>query len=102
MLCTGEDITIEGLAMLIKETVGFGGMLFFNTDKPDGTMKKLTDPTKLNRMGWKHKTDLKQGVKQLYQWYLASLVLASSQGSIVRLADMFYQDSRFLTSWQSS
>lgn len=68
---TGVDISIKDLAILIKETVGFKGELYFNADKPDGTMKKLTDVSKLNALGWKHQVELKAGVFQIYNWYIA-------------------------------
>jgi len=66
---TGEDISIKALAELIKKEVGFNGRLVFNTDKPDGTLKKLTDDTKLKALGWSHKVTLEEGVKTIYQWY---------------------------------
>lgn len=67
---TGSDVSIKELAYLIKDVIGFNGGFIFNTDKPDGTLKKLTDVSKLNRLGWKHKVDLKTGVVELYKWYL--------------------------------
>lgn len=67
---TGKDISIKELAELIKEIIGFQGELYFNTDKPDGTMVKLTDPTKLHSLGWRHKVELEEGVKTMYEWYL--------------------------------
>ena len=67
---TGKDISIKDLAKLIKGIVGYQGKLFFNTAKPDGTMKKLTNPTKLNSLGWKYKVELKDGIKMMYEWYL--------------------------------
>ena len=67
---TGEDISIKELAYLIKDIVGYNGTLSFNTDKPDGTMIKRTDPSKLHAMGWKHKTTLKEGILKAYAWYL--------------------------------
>jgi GDP-L-fucose synthase len=67
---TGEDISIKELAYLIKEIVGYEGELYFNTDKPDGTMIKLTDPSKLHALGWKHKVELSDGIKSMYNWYL--------------------------------
>ncbi|MDY0232984.1 MAG: GDP-L-fucose synthase [Sulfurimonas sp.] len=70
---TGVDISIKELANLIKEVVGFKGELYFNTQKPDGTMLKLTDVTKLNNLGWKHKIELKDGVRIMYEWYLKNL-----------------------------
>lgn len=67
---TGIDISIKDLAYLIKEIVGYEGDFVFNTEKPDGTLKKLTDCGKLNNLGWKHKIDLAEGVKKMYLWYL--------------------------------
>jgi len=66
---TGKDISIKNLGKVIKETIGFKGKLFFNINKPDGTMKKLTDPSKLHNLGWKHKVDLENGIKSIYSWY---------------------------------
>lgn len=66
---TGSDITIAGLADLLKETIGFTGDFVFNSEKPDGTMKKLTDVSKINDMGWKAKIDLVEGLKKMYHWY---------------------------------
>lgn len=67
---TGVDISIKELALTIKKIVGYGGELYFNTDKPDGTMIKLTDPTKLHALGWKHKVKLENGIETVYEWYL--------------------------------
>lgn len=67
---TGEDISIKELAYLIKDIVGYRGELYFNTSKPDGTMIKLTDPSKLHALGWKHKVELKQGIEKMYSWYI--------------------------------
>jgi GDP-L-fucose synthase len=67
---TGKDISIKGLAYLIKDIVGFNGDFVFNTEKPDGTLKKLTDCSKLNNLGWKHKMELADGIEKMYQWYL--------------------------------
>jgi GDP-L-fucose synthase len=66
---TGEEISIKKLAELVKETIGFFGDLYFNTSKPDGTMRKLTDPSKLNNLGWNHNINIEVGVSQLYNWY---------------------------------
>lgn len=63
---TGEDISIEELAKLIKKVVGFEGTLVFDTSKPDGTMEKLTDPFKLHAFGWKHKVELEEGIRKVY------------------------------------
>jgi len=67
---TGKDISIKDLAYLIKEIVGFKGEFCFNTQKPDGTMKKLTDPSKLNSLGWRHSVELKEGLERIYNWYV--------------------------------
>jgi GDP-L-fucose synthase len=69
---TGIEITIRDLANLIKEKVGFRGELVFNTSKPDGTMRKLTDPSKLHGLGWKHQIEIDEGIVKLYDWYLSS------------------------------
>lgn len=66
---TGEDISIADLALEIKNTIGFKGDFDFNTEKPDGTMKKLTDVSKLHNLGWKHKIEFKKGVNEIYNWY---------------------------------
>ena len=72
---TGEDVTIREAAELIKEIVDFPGELRWNTDKPDGTPRKLMDVSRIHAMGWKHKTDLKQGLELTYQDFLANEVL---------------------------
>ena len=66
---TGEDISIEELAKLIKKIVGFEGTLVFDTSKPDGTMVKLTNSSKLHALGWKHKVELEEGLEEVYQWF---------------------------------
>lgn len=66
---SGKDISIFNLANLMKEIIGFNGTLYFNTDKPDGTMKKLTNVDKLHSLGWSHKIELKEGIEALYVWY---------------------------------
>lgn len=66
---TGIDISIKDLAYLISSLVGFKGEFSFNSNKPDGTMKKLTDVSKLNSLGWKHTVDLKEGIEKAYKWY---------------------------------
>ncbi|MFV0329311.1 MAG: GDP-L-fucose synthase family protein [Dysgonomonas sp.] len=66
---TGIEISIKNVADLIKEIVGFSGQLWFNTDKPDGTMRKLSDVSKLNSLGWKHSINIEDGLKKMYTWY---------------------------------
>lgn len=67
---TGIDVSIKDLAYMIKDLISYKGELYFNTEKPDGTMKKLTDVSKLNSLGWKYKMDLESGIKEMYKWYL--------------------------------
>jgi GDP-L-fucose synthase len=67
---SGVEISINELAHKIKELIGFKGNLIFNSDKPDGTMRKLTDVSKLNQLGWKHSVELDEGLKKIYNWYL--------------------------------
>lgn len=67
---TGLDISIADLSNLIKEHIGFKGHFVFNTNKPDGTMEKRTDVTKLNNLGWKHKIEIEQGLSLMYEHYL--------------------------------
>lgn len=63
---TGIEITIKDLAYLIKEITGFAGDVVFDTSKPDGTPRKLTDTTKLNSLGWKHSIELREGILKVY------------------------------------
>jgi GDP-L-fucose synthase len=64
---TGEDVTIKELAQLVQKTVGFEGKIHWNTDKPDGTPRKLMDVSKLHGLGWKHKIDLADGIELVYE-----------------------------------
>jgi GDP-L-fucose synthase len=66
---TGKEISIRELAELIKYKLSFKGSLFFNTKKPDGSMRKLTDVTKLHNLGWHHRIDIADGVEKMYKWY---------------------------------
>ena len=67
---TGKEITIRGLAELIKEVVGYEGEIVWDSSKPDGTPRKLLDVSRLESQGWKYKMELKDGVKEAYEWYL--------------------------------
>jgi GDP-L-fucose synthase len=67
---TGKEISIAGLAKLIAKITGYEGEFVFNNNKPDGTKRKLTDPSLLHRLGWKHQIEIEGGVKRLYEWYL--------------------------------
>ena len=66
---SGTEISIAGLAQLIAQEVGYQGKLHYNADLPDGTLRKLTDVSKLQAMGWRHRVELDQGIALLYQWY---------------------------------
>lgn len=67
---TGKEISIKDLAMLVKSAVGYDGEIMWDRSKPDGTMRKLTDPSKLHSLGWRHKVEIEEGVPALYRWYL--------------------------------
>ena len=67
---TGKDISIRELANLIKKIIGYQGSFIFNSDKPDGTIKKVTDVSKINQLNWKHKVELEEGIRKIYDWYL--------------------------------
>lgn len=67
---TGEEVSIKGLAEMICSVVGYAGELRFDTSKPDGTPRKLSDVTRLNSLGWKHSISLREGLEQTYQWFL--------------------------------
>ncbi len=66
---TGREISIAAVSQLIKETVGFVGELYFNASKPDGTLRKLTDVSKLNQLGWKHQIEIEEGIQKILTWY---------------------------------
>ena len=70
---TGKELTIRQLASRVKDAVGFDGEIRFDATKPDGTMRKLIDVSKLHSLGWTHKVEIEQGVRKLYEWYAASL-----------------------------
>ncbi|AKG35952.1 GDP-L-fucose synthase family protein [Paenibacillus durus] len=67
---TGEDLSIRELAELVKAVVGYDGELLFDAGKPDGTPRKLLDVSKLEKLGWKAKTGLKEGLDKAYRYYL--------------------------------
>ncbi|MGA7722292.1 MAG: GDP-L-fucose synthase [Ignavibacteriaceae bacterium] len=67
---TGEDLTIGELALLVADVVGFKGKIVYDKSKPDGTPRKLMDVSRINSLGWKYKTPLRQGIEQTYAWFL--------------------------------
>jgi len=68
-LGTGEEITIRELSETLKKVVGYKGKVIFDTSKPDGPMRKLTDTSRLLSMGWSHKVGFLEGLKRTYEWY---------------------------------
>lgn len=66
---TGEDISIKELAELMKKITGFSGAINWDNTKPDGMKRKLLDVSKINKLGWKHKTKLTDGITHTYEWY---------------------------------
>lgn len=73
---TGEEISIADLAVLIAEVVGYNGVFHFDSSKPDGTMRKLTDVSKLHSLGFKHAVSLREGIERVYNWYLENSQIA--------------------------
>ncbi len=70
---TGKELTIRQLSELVVKAVGFEGTVAFDATKPDGTMRKLIDVSKLHSLGWTHKVEIEDGVQQLFHWYQQSL-----------------------------
>jgi GDP-L-fucose synthase len=66
---SGQEISIADLARLVRETVGFGGEIIFDTSKPDGTPRKLADSSRLHALGWTHRINLAEGVQGAYRWF---------------------------------
>ena len=71
---TGKELTIRELSELVVKAVGFEGTVEFDATKPDGTMRKLIDVSKLHSLGWTHKVEIEEGVNRLFAWYRESLV----------------------------
>ncbi|MBR3643720.1 MAG: GDP-L-fucose synthase [Parasporobacterium sp.] len=70
---TGMEVSIKELAQTVRDTVGYPGEIVWNADMPDGTPRKLTDVSLLHSLGWKHKIDLKEGVKLAYDWFVENI-----------------------------
>ncbi|MBQ8047850.1 MAG: GDP-L-fucose synthase [Prevotella sp.] len=70
---TGKELSIRDLSELVAKTVGFNGCVEFDSSKPDGTPRKLIDVEKLHRLGWKHRVEIEDGVKMLFDWYREDL-----------------------------
>ena len=67
---TGKEVCIREVAEMIMKEVQFKGDLRWDSSKPDGTMRKLTDVSKLHSLGWHHKVEIDEGIERLYEWYL--------------------------------
>ena len=67
---SGQEISIAGLARMVQQVVGFNGDLVFDTTKPDGTPRKLADSSRLHALGWKHRIELEDGVRDAYRWFV--------------------------------
>ena len=67
---TGKELTIRELSELVVKAVGFEGVVEFDASKPDGTMRKLIDVSKLHSLGWTHQVEIEDGVRKLYEWYI--------------------------------
>ena len=70
---TGKELTIRSLSEIIVRTIGFDGIVEFDSTKPDGTPRKLINVDKLHSLGWTHKVEIEDGVERLFQWYKESL-----------------------------
>ena len=76
---TGKEISIREVAEKIMAEIGFKGELRWDRSKPDGTLKKLTDVSKLHRLGWHHIIEIEEGIHRLYQWYLQGICINHKQ-----------------------
>ncbi len=68
---SGQEISIAGLADLVRQVVGYQGEILFDTTKPDGTPRKLADSSRLHALGWKHRIELEDGVRDAYRWFVS-------------------------------
>ena len=72
---TGKELSIKEVAEKIIAEIGFKGALRWDDSKPDGTLRKLTDVTKLHNLGWHHKIEIDEGIHRLYEWYLKGICI---------------------------
>ena len=72
---TGKELSIKEVAEKIVEEIGYKGELHWDHSKPDGTLRKLTDVTKLHNLGWHHKVEIDEGIHRLYEWYLQGICI---------------------------
>jgi GDP-L-fucose synthase len=69
---TGEDLTISNLATLVRQIVGYEGEIMWDTSKPDGTLRKRLEVSKIKSLGWQPRITLEQGIRMTYNWYLSA------------------------------
>ncbi|MDR0305564.1 MAG: GDP-L-fucose synthase [Chitinispirillales bacterium] len=69
---TGKELSIKNLTQIISQAIGYTGEICFDSSKPDGAMRKLTDVGKLHSLGWHHKIEIEEGIGRLYEWYRES------------------------------
>ncbi len=74
---SGQEISIADLARLVQDVVDFKGDLVFDTSKPDGTPRKLADSSRLHALGWRHRINLEEGVRDAYRWFVDKAALMS-------------------------
>lgn len=72
---TGKEVSIREVAEKIMKEIGFKGELHWDASKPDGTLRKLTDVSKLHSLGWHHKVEIDEGIHRLYEWYLKGICI---------------------------
>ena len=70
---SGEDLTINELAYVIADVIGYSGKIEYDTTKPDGTPRKLMDVSRLNKLGWKYSTSLRNGIEKAYDWFKSNV-----------------------------
>ncbi|MDP7609983.1 MAG: hypothetical protein QF814_09725, partial [Candidatus Marinimicrobia bacterium] len=80
---TGSEISIEGLASLLSELIGYQGTINYDDSMPDGTPRKVMDVTRINQLGWKHKIDLEDGLAMTYSSFVENGVTKSDKENIV-------------------
>lgn len=90
---TGLETSIASLAEDIRTAVGFDGRIEWDASKPDGTMRKLCDVSRLHALGWRHKVDLPEGIRRLYKWYLENSCTALGDGRAFSAGNALKQDA---------
>ena len=76
---TGIDVSIKELAKLMKKIIGWKGKIKWDVSKPDGTMRKLLDISKIHKLGWKHEIELEDGINSIYEWFKENISTIKKQ-----------------------